>query len=220
MSYLFWGTAAAVFTLLMIRFGYSEGVIGCTYGNKDGRWIEKWGGWAIILMLGVAEGSVLAWIGNVVYGHEPLCVLKQLFAYIWLLPVAEIDKKTRRIPNHWVLYGLIGGLLFLMAEIFAGRTGWIGIRSGAVGATLGGGFFLAAAMVSGGGIGMGDVKMYVVLGLLIGGERVFTLILITLILALVHGLCLILHKKASRKTMIPLGPFACAAMMIFMLINK
>lgn len=220
MSFIVLGIAASVFTMPVIWISYSENVIGRISGNKRRLCKENLTAWAKLLILGVVGGIVLAWMRYTVYDHEPIHVLIELFAYIWLLPVAQIDGRTRRIPNRWILYGFIGSVLFLIIEKIVGNTSWIEMGSGFIGALFGGGFFLLASLISNGGIGMGDAKMYMILGLLIGKDRIFALILITLVFALVHGLLLLLTKKGNHKTQVPLGPFAYVAMVVMLLMIK
>ena len=64
---------------------------------------------------------------------------------------------------------------------------------------------------------MGDVKLYAVLGLIGGWQRVINLMLIALIGAMVYGLLMIASKKMTRKSLIPMGPFTFAAMVVTIL---
>ena len=84
---------------------------------------------------------------------------------------------------------------------------------------MGGGVFLISAVVSKGCMGMGDVKLYTVLGLMVGWQGVFNLILIALAGSVVYGLIMIASKKMNRKSLIPMGPFTFIAMIIAILLG-
>jgi leader peptidase (prepilin peptidase)/N-methyltransferase len=71
-----------------------------------------------------------------------------------------------------------------------------------------GGFLLLAALAYPGGMGMGDVKLAAVMGLLLG-SAVAPAILIALLSGVLVGAVVIARKGAGegRKTAIPFGPF-------------
>jgi leader peptidase (prepilin peptidase)/N-methyltransferase len=68
-------------------------------------------------------------------------------------------------------------------------------------------FFLIAALAYPGGMGMGDVKLALLLGVVLG-RTVPVALLIGMISALVPSFAIIAkHGKAGRKMTIPFGPF-------------
>lgn len=220
MGNTFLGIAAVGFMLPVLWLYYMEGMIGRTAQGNGEQHDRKLSVWSSVLIVGVMGGFFLAKFRCMVYRQDLFCGIKDLFTYAWLIPVALIDGSAHRIPNRWIMYGFIGAVFFLLAESFAGASGWNVMTSGFVGALFGGGFFLLISLMTNGGIGMGDAKMYMILGLLIGREHIFTLILLTLVLALAHGIVLMMRKKADRKTKIPLGPFTFAAVIVLFLLNK
>ena len=76
----------------------------------------------------------------------------------------------------------------------------------AAGMLLGGGVFMLATLMTRGGVGMGDVKLFAVLGLA-GLFQTFLLIMYTLLCATAFGLVMIMCGKASVKTRIAVAPF-------------
>ena len=69
----------------------------------------------------------------------------------------------------------------------------------AAGMLLGGGVFMLATLMTRGGVGMGDVKLFAVLGLALGFFQTFLLIMYTLLCATAFGLVMIMCGKASVK---------------------
>jgi leader peptidase (prepilin peptidase)/N-methyltransferase len=77
-----------------------------------------------------------------------------------------------------------------------------------IAATAAGGFFLLAALLYPGGMGMGDVKLAAMLGLYLG-RGVAPAVLVALIGGVLAGALVIARKGAAegRKTAVPFGPF-------------
>lgn len=61
--------------------------------------------------------------------------------------------------------------------------------------------------VSAKSIGLGDIKMFAVISILIGVPNVFYIIIRAMILATIIGIFIIISKKGSIKTSIPFAPF-------------
>jgi len=110
-----------------------------------------------------------------------------------LVPAAAIDLRRRIIPNRLLSAGTAAGLALLALADPGALPAHLAAALGA------GGFFLAAALLRPGGLGMGDVKLAAVLGLYLGGAVVVAL-LVALVAATVVGL-------AGRRSTLPLGPF-------------
>ncbi len=62
-------------------------------------------------------------------------------------------------------------------------------------------------MTKGKGMGMGDVKLAVFIGLFLGFPKIIVAFYVAFIVGAVIGLLLIFFKKAKKKTQIPFGPF-------------
>lgn len=220
MVYILFFLAAAVFTLPVIWMNNCELIKACeSRAEKFSCLFTPRKNTIVAGVLGVMGGVLLAVVSYVSYDDTFLYTLKLLFVYIWLISVAYIDGKTQRIPNVWILYGLAAWVVFYLIEGLMGF-GWLPLLGQALlGVLMGGGVFLISAVVSKGGMGMGDVKLYTVLGLMVGWQGVFNLILIALVGSVVYGLIMIASKKMNRKSMIPMGPFTFIAMVIAILLG-
>ena len=84
---------------------------------------------------------------------------------------------------------------------------------------MGGGVFLICALLTKGGIGMGDVKLFGVLGMVLGWTGVFDLIFLSVLLVALYGIVLLLRRQLNRKSQVPIGPFAFAGMILMMLLG-
>ena len=119
-----------------------------------------------------------------------------------LVPVTLIDLEHRLIPNKITYPGAV--LAIVLVAIFDPDSLVENLIAG-LGA---GGFLLVAAIVQPKGMGMGDVKLALVLGLFLG-RAVVPAIFAALIAGSLIGAIIIARVgvKAGRKTGIPFGPW-------------
>lgn len=118
-----------------------------------------------------------------------------------LVVLAVIDVRTRRLPNRIVLPSAAAVLVAQIAIEPDRALEWV---LAAVGAFL---LLLVAHLVHPRGLGMGDVKLALLLGAGLGWG-VVAAILIGFLAAAVAGVVLIVRGGwAARKRTIPLGPF-------------
>jgi leader peptidase (prepilin peptidase)/N-methyltransferase len=140
----------------------------------------------------------------------------ELVAFLMLTAVsialALIDLDTKRLPNVIVVPSLLAGIALLGAAAVVR-----GDLAALAGALLGGAglfvLYLILAIVSRGGMGMGDVKLAAVLGLYLGFLGWGNLLVgafAAFVFGGVFGLALMLIRRAGRKTQIPFGPWMIA----------
>ncbi|MFI6687584.1 prepilin peptidase [Streptomyces sp. NPDC050485] len=139
-------------------------------------------------------------------------------AAVWLLlaPVtvllALVDLRVHRLPDVLTLpLAAAAAALLGLAALLPGHAGsWPTALLG--GLALGGGYFVLF-LINPAGMGFGDVKLAVGLGVLLGWYGWAILLagaLLGLVLGAVYGMGLVVVRRASRKTAIPLGPFMIA----------
>lgn len=162
-----------------------------------------------------AAGAVLVCFALRFYELPFLYVLKRFLLLEFLIPVAYVDYKKRIIPNKLQLFGVGMFLCFALYEIFGMNIALkqVAMDSGK-GLLLGGGVFLACMLASGGGMGMGDVKLFSVIGLILGWTGVFNVTFWSICGIAVYGIVMICRKKMNKKSMVPMGPFALIGMFI------
>ena len=157
-------------------------------------------------VLGIVGGIVLLTVSRHFAAVDCRNQMITLFVYTWLITVACCDGKERRIPNSWILYGVAVWAIFLLLEV--GMTGstdrlYFSLR----GVLAGAGMMMAGASLKRGGVGMGDIKLYLVLGLFLGCQGVLRVMLAALTGASVYGLALMALGRLERGGRIPIGPF-------------
>ena len=115
------------------------------------------------------------------------------------------------MPNV-VTYPAIAGALLIAAFMPGSELG-----PSLAGGALAGGMLLFLAVVSRGGVGLGDVKLATFAGLALGWPLAFTALLITALGGgLISGLALLLRLR-RRSDPLPYAPFIAAAAVAVML---
>jgi leader peptidase (prepilin peptidase)/N-methyltransferase len=116
-----------------------------------------------------------------------------------LVAVSATDLEHRIIPNRIVVPAA--------AVVLAAQTALHPSPEWAVGAVGASGFLLATALAYPAGMGMGDVKLALLMGAALG-RTVPVALMVGMVGALVPGVVLIaLHGRAGRRMGIPFGPF-------------
>jgi len=116
-----------------------------------------------------------------------------------LVVVSAIDLRHRIIPNRIVLPATLFVLVLMTAAEPSAEWAIAGLGAAA--------FLLAAALAYPGGMGMGDVKLALLLGVALG-RTVPIALMVGMLSALVPSAVLLArHGRAARKMGIPFGPF-------------
>ena len=127
---------------------------------------------------------------------------------IWLIILGYIDAREKIIPNGFILVGLLFWLVLTLIDIFVGGTNWVKLLmfSGIGGIACGGLLFVVAIIVKS-ALGMGDVKLFFVLGLLYGLTDTYGILISSIVAMGVLSVVLLIAKKITTKSTIPMAPF-------------
>ena len=148
---------------------------------------------AVELLTGVLlAGCVLA------FGLSAEAAVAAFFCAV-LVAVSAIDLEHRIIPNRIVLPATVLVLLANTARDLSPE--WI------VAGLAASGFLFAAALAYPAGMGMGDVKLALLMGVALG-KTVSVALMAGMLAAMIPGIFLFArHGKKARKIGIPFGPF-------------
>lgn len=136
--------------------------------------------------------------------------LISLFAYFLifssLLVIFVADAKYQIIPDSMVVAGVIGALMGLIGQM--GPIGLIGFMHNVWSAVGSAGFFYFLWLLTKGrGMGLGDVKLAFLLGLLLGFPGIVVAIYVAFLTGAMFGIILIMQGKKTLKAKIAFGPF-------------
>ena len=141
---------------------------------------------------GLVAGCILA------FGVGFEALVAALFCAV-LVVISATDLEHRIIPNRVVLPATV--VVLIAQTVLHPSPEW------AIAALGASGFLLAAALAYPAGMGMGDVKLALLMGAMLG-RVVPVALMLGMILALVPSIVLLArHGAAARKMGIPFGPF-------------
>jgi leader peptidase (prepilin peptidase)/N-methyltransferase len=140
-------------------------------------------------------------------------------AGIWL---AAIDLRVRRLPTTIVGGAVTGsGSLIVAAALVSARPG-LAVAAGIAAASLGLAH-LVLAVLSPGQLGMGDVRLAALCGLLLGPQGWGTVVLgaaLSWLLSAAFAGALLVGRRVGRETLIPLGPFLITGTLLAALVTS
>jgi leader peptidase (prepilin peptidase) / N-methyltransferase len=131
-----------------------------------------------------------------------------------LVALAAIDLKERRLPNRIVLP--TAGLV-LAARLVTAPSHWVAWIAASFGIFA---LFVVLALIYPAGLGMGDVKLSLLLGALLGPSVIAGLLLGTFSAGVFGAAILLREGGAARSRAIPYGPFLAFGTIVVLLVNK
>jgi leader peptidase (prepilin peptidase) / N-methyltransferase len=146
--------------------------------------------------------------------HDPWAIVLLAPFCGMLLALSVIDARTKKLPNRLVYPSLLISAAYLVvARVFGADVDLVRSAIGLL--TLGGGLLLVALVVPR-GMGMGDVKLGALIGLVLGAQGLGPVGVAAGAGVLLGGLGAIvaLIRGASRKQALPFGPFLAAGAVI------
>ncbi len=157
-----------------------------------------------------AVAAFLALLGAIRYGvqAETLVVVTVIAV---LVVISRHDLERHIIPNRIVVPAWIGVLL---AHLILHPDQWREWLVASFGAGL---FFLVVLLAYPAGLGMGDVKLALLIGAALGWGAAGALFLGTLAAGILSAVLLFREGSSARKRAIPLGPFLAAGAIVVLL---
>jgi leader peptidase (prepilin peptidase)/N-methyltransferase len=142
----------------------------------------------------------------------------------YFIVVTMIDYDFQVIPDsiNWpfffvglIIHGLLG--YFAPGLVFENINVVFSLKTSLFGALAGGGLLWLIAVLSNGGMGMGDVKFALAIGSFLGPVVTLQVLFISFFLGAFFGIFFILLRIKKRKDYIPFGPYIAAAAVIVIL---
>lgn len=169
---------------------------------------------ALLCNCGVAAFMQLFYHSSILEITQVLLTLCALWSCAW------IDGKMFLIPNKILLaVGAMGavvlGLQCLLDQEFA-RFYLISSATAAVALLIA---TLLCRLVSRNALGMGDVKLVMLMGFLLRHDRVWPCIFVSMICSFFYSLFLLIVKKADKKTEIPFAPILLVGTLVASIIT-
>ncbi len=162
---------------------------------------------AAVIATGLVTGSFVR------FGLDPQAFIAA-FVSSALVVLSVIDLEQRRLPNRIVLPSTLV-VLMAQAAFFPERV--LECTIAALGAAV---FLLVPGLVSRGGIGMGDVKLALLLGVALG-EGVIVALVVAAFASLPAALVILARAGVGgRRRTIPFGPFLAAGAIVALFLGS
>ena len=104
---------------------------------------------------------------------------------------------------NYLLYGITANLLYSLGGMF-----------------IAGGMFLAILILSGGGMGDGDVTLIGALGFVLGIKYILLTVFLSFVIGAIISIFLLITKIKTRKDPIPFGPLIILGFFITVLLGE
>ncbi len=158
----------------------------------------------------VASACFAVWCGYAVasYSVTTLNMLKMLVTFAVLSCIFITDMELMIIPNLCSIVLLCARALTIVYEfIWLQELALAWLLNSVIAAIASLLLLLIMKKVTGGGLGMGDVKLFSSLGFLCGIQAVCYTLLLAFLLCAILSAVLLISKKKTLKDSLPLGPF-------------
>ncbi len=151
------------------------------------------------------------------YGYGLVKAVKYCLLMGALVIIGYEDFKEKKIPNKWllVLAGIRGILLVTEVALYPAFI-WDYVKFTLSGAAAGGILLFFAYVISRHGIGLGDVKLFAVMGLYLGAGLTYIVVLASLMIAACYGVAKVAAKRLKVKDEIAFAPFVAIGTIIIL----
>lgn len=158
---------------------------------------------AAIFLLNLLAGCYM----RAVFGESLITIANMMALNIVLWSCAWSDWKVFLIPNRILIIGLILRVVLIAIESIAapGEIKYVFVSSMMTATAL---FVVSmlCRLISPKSIGFGDVKLLMLMGFYLKGDRILGAVFLSMIAAFFFSLYLVIVKKAGRQTEIPFAP--------------
>ena len=137
----------------------------------------------------------------------------------FLIIIFVYDLRHYIIPDKIVFPAIIIAVIFNLQFLIFNQ--FLIFKFSILSALGAGLFFLSIVLLTKGkGMGLGDVKLAFLMGLILGWPSILIALLISFFPGSIIGICLILFGKKGLKSQIPFGPFLSGATIVVMLFYR
>lgn len=129
---------------------------------------------------------------------------------------AWIDYKSKIIPNKILGIVFFIRCISIFIEILMYPNNIIAtISNSLIGLFIGGLIVLLCRLISRGGVGAGDVKLFAIVGFYFGIISMINMLFYSIFIAFIYSIILLIIKKVRLKSTIALGPFIFLGLNIY-----
>ena len=143
-------------------------------------------------------------------------LIQNLLLWDGVACLAVTDFKLKKIPNAVTLALLLIRVFFMAWGILVHHDSVKTVLlSSLIGMLFGGGFIFVCMVITKGGVGAGDLKIFAVIGLYFGLMGLIQIMLYSLLLSAICAIGLLISRKKGMKSTIPMAPFILAGLTFY-----
>lgn len=143
-------------------------------------------------------------------------LIQNLLLWDGLVCLTVTDIRVKKIPNAVTLLLLVLRCFFMAWGIIVQYDDPKTIvLSSLVGMLFGGGFIFVCMVITKGGIGAGDLKLFAVIGLYFGLIGLIQIMLYSLLLSAICAIGLLISRKKGMKSTLPMAPFILVGLTVY-----
>lgn len=174
----------------------------------------------VFFLLTIILNMIAAWMLTHFYvGNSVVFIINRFIILTVLWVSAYFDVKSFVIPNQIIIIGLAAKAVMLGTEFVFERNS-LGVKlaeqliTSIVLIIVG----IVFSIIIKNGIGMGDIKLFAIMGLFFGTMGSLTAIFLSLLASFFVSIAYLIFKKASKKDPVPFAPCALAGTYIAVII--
>lgn len=146
-------------------------------------------------------------------------LIQNLLLWDGLVCLSVTDLRVKKIPNPVTLLLLLLRVGFMLFGILAKQDDPKKVVLGSlIGMLFGGGFMLVCMLISRGGIGAGDMKIFAVIGLYFGLTGVIEIMIFSMLFSAICAIGMLIFRKAKMKSTLPMAPFILSGLTVYYLL--
>lgn len=206
--------------LLFVLIGMIIGFTGDYYGSGyyEKRFNKKWNAKKSYI-----TATVLCGLGGgafYLYGYSVATIISYIVLSSALLVIGHIDREQLIIPDAIIRMLFVFRIITAAIEMLLDKDNafWI-LGSAVMGLIYGTVIFLIVRIFAKEGIGMGDIKLFAVIGFYVGNKTILWLMLMSFLIAMVSGLVKVAKKELLIKDAVSFGPYITAGSLLIMLLG-
>lgn len=156
----------------------------------------------LAVLCGISVSLTLIFPANsLVHNIKLICLLGILFV------AANVDFRQQIIPNFLILFGLALRTVFWIVELINSYTNFIKIfKNNLVACLIVVLFFVVGVLLVKSGIGMGDIKLMLIMCLFQGFYGVVSSLFCSLFVAFIYAVVVLILKKKTKKDSVAFAP--------------
>ena len=195
-------------------YSFKEGAL-VRRQNEEYTWAEQWQ----ILCIAAVCISCFAYFTELLWHKSGVfSALRWEVAAALTILTAWSDYKSKLIPNPMIIVAISASIVISVCEVIFGFKSWQAcLATAGFGVLVCGGVMVLSRILTRGGVGFGDVKLFIALGLLLTLRGCINVLVYSMLSAFVVSVTMLILRKKTIHDDLPLAPFVFIGVVVSIL---